>query len=264
MLVDTHTHLYLDEFRPSWPELIARAQEAGVGHFFLPNIDASSCNQVKELHAAFPDCTYMMAGLHPCSVKDNYEQELSAIFEAFEGQKTYAIGEIGLDFYWDTTYQKAQEAAFRSQIRLAIERDLPIAIHGRNAAERILAILKEEKKSNLRGVFHCFGENEAMARAFIELDFYLGIGGVLTFKNSGLDKVISKIDLKHLILETDSPYLAPVPKRGKRNESGFLPYVAAHLAKVKNTDLKEVATTTTANAEDLFNVKLAKKGKKLF
>ncbi|MGB1248901.1 MAG: TatD family hydrolase, partial [Chitinophagales bacterium] len=197
-----------------------------------------------------------MMGLHPCSVKGNFREELDAIFAYFLRQKIQIVGEIGLDYYWSTEYKQQQIDAFRWQIGFAKENKMPIAVHCRNAFDDILNILEEEQDGNLTGVLHCFSGNENQAKRLIDNNFMLGLGGVLTFKNSGLDKVIANIDMKHLILETDAPYLSPTPYRGKRNETSYILYVAEKLAQVKSISLEEVADITTQNAIDLFGLEM--------
>ncbi|RYY98122.1 MAG: TatD family deoxyribonuclease [Chitinophagaceae bacterium] len=250
-LIDTHAHLYLPEFRERWPELLERAATAGVGRILLPAIDSETHDAVLELAAAHPRCLPMM-GLHPCSVAANWEEELSLVRRHLDAHKFVAVGEIGLDFYWDTTFTEQQYAAFGAQIALALERGLPIAVHSRNATAEAIEVVR--RYPGLRGVFHCFGGTQEEAEALIELGFYLGIGGVLTFKNAGLDKVIAAVGLDQVILETDAPYLAPVPFRGKRNEPSYLRHVADKLAEVTGKTLSEIADITTANAVRLFGL----------
>ncbi|WP_345252818.1 TatD family hydrolase [Flaviaesturariibacter amylovorans] len=250
-LIDTHAHLYLPEFRERWPELLERATSAGVGRILLPAIDSETHDAVLELAAAHPRCLPMM-GLHPCSVAANWEDELAVVRRHLEAHRFVAVGEIGLDFYWDKTFTHQQYAAFHAQIALALEQDLPIAVHSRNATAEAIEVVRQYP--GLRGVFHCFGGTLEEAEALIGMGFYLGIGGVLTFKNAGLDKVVSAIGLGNVILETDAPYLAPVPFRGKRNEPSYLRHVADKLTEVTGKPLSEVAEVTTANAVRLFRL----------
>ena len=254
MFVDTHTHIYLPELSAEIDQLVARANANGVRQFFLPNIDSTSIDAVFKLANQFPDQCYAMMGLHPCSVNENYEQELATIFAAARANKIYAIGEIGMDLYWDKTFEQAQRAAFISQIELAKELSLPIVIHCRKAFDETLAILKAAKGPNLRGIFHCFSGSLQQAHQIIDLGFYLGIGGVLTYKNAGLAEVVKEIDLAHLVLETDSPYLSPVPFRGKPNESAYLIHVAEKLATLKSCTLAAIAEQTTANSKSVFGI----------
>ena len=254
MFVDTHTHIYLPELSPEIYQLIARANANGVRQFFLPNIDSSSIDAVFKLANQFPDQCYPMMGLHPCSVNENYEQELATIIAAARANKIFAIGEIGMDLYWDKTFEQAQREVFTSQIELAKELSLPIVIHCRKAFDETLAILKAAQAPNLRGIFHCFSGSLQQAHQIIDLGFYLGIGGVLTYKNAGLAEVVKEIDLAHLVLETDSPYLSPVPFRGKPNESAYLIHVAEKLATLKSCTLATIAEQTTANSKKVFGI----------
>ena len=252
MFVDTHTHLYSEEFTVDIDQALKKAIDAGVEKFFLPNIDSSSTEGMHALCQKYPQHCFPMMGLHPCSVKENYAQELATAYNLLQINKYVAIGEIGIDLYWDKTFYTQQADAFKKQIDWAIEFNLPVVIHCRNSFDEIYEILCGFKKLP-KGIFHCFSGNEEQAHKIIEsTGFKLGIGGVLTFKNSGLDKAIANIDLKHLVLETDSPYLAPIPYRGKRNESSYIPLIAAKLADVKQCSVPEVAAITTANAKEIF------------
>jgi len=254
ILVDTHTHLYLEQFDPDREQVVKNAIDAGIGYMLLPNIDRDSISSMLSLADSFPEHCIPMMGLHPTSVKEDYHDQLAEI-ESWLAKRTYcAIGEIGIDLYWDKTFQKQQEDAFRRQIRLAKEHDLPIVIHSRDSFQEIMNILKEEKHEKLRGVFHCFTGNLEEATEAIEMGFLLGIGGVLTYKKSGLDMVMEKISLEHIILETDSPFLPPVPHRGKRNESAWVLIVAQKLAVIKGMSVEEIGETTTANARKLFKL----------
>lgn len=251
-LVDTHTHLYLKEFDDDRKEMLNSAIEAGVEKFFLPNIDQSSIPAMLELEAAYPDRCHAMMGLHPCSVKEDYETEL-AIVESWLAKRPFvAIGEIGIDLFWDKTSVQIQIQAFRQQIAWAKKLDIPIVIHSRESTELILDILKDERDERLRGILHCFTGNVEQAKIAWSLGFYLGIGGVVTFKNAGLDKVVEELPLDWLVLETDSPYLAPIPYRGKRNESAYVRLVAEKVAVIKSVDLETVAIITSANAKNIF------------
>ena len=251
-LVDTHTHLYLKEFDADRTEMIERAVRAGVAKFFLPSIDSRVIADMLALEAAYPAQVHAMMGLHPCSVKDGYQHELE-IVEGWLAKRPFcAIGEIGIDLHWDKTTLDLQIEAFKAQIALAKKHDLPIVIHSRDSTELILDLLKEEKGERLRGIMHCFTGTAKQAEEAFALGFHLGIGGVVTFKNAGLDKVVSELPLEWLVLETDSPYLAPVPYRGKRNESVHVRIVAEQVAALKSIDLQEVATVTTANAKNIF------------
>lgn len=252
-LIDTHAHLYAAEFDEDRDAMIQRAVDQGVEKYYLPNIDSSSIDSMLALETAYPDRCFAMMGLHPCSVQANYEEEL-AIVRSWLGRRSFcAIGEIGIDLYWDTSTLEQQKIAFLRQVEWALEFDLPFAIHSRESIDLIIALLRDLKEPRLKGIFHCFGGSVDQAEAVIELGFLLGIGGVLTFKKAGLDATLASIDLAHLVLETDAPYLAPTPYRGKRNESAYVRLVAEKLATVKQVSLEEVATITTANAETLFH-----------
>lgn len=251
--IDTHTHLYLEEFDADRASMMERAQLAGVSSFYLPAIDSATHEAMIKMETVFPSCKAMM-GLHPCSVKENYKDELAIAQAYWDNRNFIAVGEIGLDFYWDRTFEKEQVEAFRLQIAWALEKKVPIVIHSRQSTLACVQVLKEFKSSLLRGVFHCFSGSVEEAQEIIKLGFYLGIGGVVTYKNAGLGAVIEKISLDHLVLETDAPYLTPVPHRGKRNESSYIQLVAEKIASVKGIDLEIVAKKTTQNAENLFGL----------
>lgn len=255
-LVDTHTHIYVPKFDQDRAEMIQRAIDDNVQHFFLPNIDRASIPQMLELEAAHPERCHAMMGLHPCSVDQDYKKTLALMEKWLEKRPFCAVGEIGLDYYWDKTHIKEQKEAFRIQSRWAKELDIPIVIHARDSLDDLIELVGEEKTDNFRGVFHCFGGSLEQANKIIDLGFIMGIGGVLTFKKAGLDKVVKDIDLKHLVLETDSPYLSPHPFRGKRNESAYIKIIAERLAEAKGVTLEEVAKATTANAFELFGVEV--------
>lgn len=231
-----------------------RCKDNHIGRLFLPNVDTNSLPMVLSMAAAYPGTCYPMLGLHPCSVKDDWEEELSAIKSAHTGQDIVAIGEIGIDLYWDKTTLPQQIQAFKNQIAWAKELKLPIVIHCRDAFDEVFEVLEEEQGADLRGIFHCFSGTVEQAQKIIYLGFYLGIGGVVTYKNAGLDKVVQQIGLNNLVLETDSPYLTPVPYRGKPNESSYLIYVAQKVADLHETDLETVAAITTANSKHIFGV----------
>jgi TatD DNase family protein len=251
-LIDTHTHLYVEEFKEDFEQVIERAIKEGVEKFYLPAIDSPEIESMLSLEEKFPGKCIAMMGLHPCSVKADYEKEL-AIAEAWLKRRTFAaIGEIGLDFYWDKTFTEQQCNAFNIQMQWALEKNMPIVIHTRNAMQETIDTVKPFAAKGLRGIFHCFGGTYENAMEIIDMGFLLGIGGVLTYKKSGLESVIEKIDLKHIVLETDAPYLTPVPHRGKRNESAYIKIIAAKLAEIKKVFIEEVAVITTANAEKIF------------
>ena len=234
--------------------MVERAIDSGVQKMLLPNIDSGSIDGMMSLCNSFPDHCYPMMGLHPTSVKENFEEELKIVDEWLERKKFIAIGETGIDLYWDKTHQKEQEIAFIHQINLAKKYKLPVVIHSRNSFNELFAVLEEHNSPELTGVFHCFSGNLDQAEKIIEMGFMLGIGGVITFKNSGLDKVIDEMNLDQIILETDAPYLAPVPYRGKRNESAYIKIVAEKIALIKNMTIESVADITTENARRLFKI----------
>jgi len=259
-LTDTHTHLYAAEFAEDCEQLIQTAINKGVKRFFMPNIDSNSIDGMLGLSEKFPLNCFPMIGLHPCSVNANYKEELLIVEKWLARKKFYAIGEIGIDLYWDNTYFEQQKEAFLHQIELAEKYNLPIVIHSRNSFDEIYELLKNHIENNelignpLRGIFHCFSGNLEQAKKVIALGFKLGIGGVVTFKNSGLDKVISEISLEHIVLETDAPYLAPTPFRGKRNIPEYLLLIAEKVASIKETTLHEVERITTYNSIQIFGV----------
>lgn len=254
MLIDTHCHLYLEEFKPDISEVIKRADEEGVKKFCLPGIDSCEIENMLSLETRFPESCILMMGLHPCSVKQNYQEELEIVRNWLSKRRFAAVGEIGLDFYWDKTFTEQQYIAFRQQIEWSIEYRLPIVIHTRNAMQETIDEVKKYASEGVRGIFHCFGDNYNYAREIIDMGFYLGIGGVLTYKKSGLAEVLEKIDLANIVLETDSPYLTPVPFRGKRNESSYLKYIVEKLAEVKKISTDEVAEITSNNAQKIFGL----------
>jgi TatD DNase family protein len=252
MIIDTHTHIYHKEFSGDLPQVMDRARQAGVGKFYLPGIDSTFIDNMLAVEAAYPGVCFAMTGLHPTSVDTDYRKEVDLIESWLSRRSFPAVGEIGLDFYWDRTHEVQQYEAFRAQIELALAHNRPIVIHTRNAMKETIAVVKEYIPRGLRGIFHCFGDTLESATEIINMGFYLGIGGVLTYKNSGLPAVLEKIDLAHLVLETDAPYLTPVPHRGKRNEPSYLPIVAQRLADVKQVSLETIADITTTNAEKIF------------
>ncbi|MFA6944384.1 MAG: TatD family hydrolase [Pedobacter sp.] len=254
ILTDTHTHLYYETDPGKLSGLMQRSLENQVRRLFLPNVDSKSIPLVFGLAQQYPQHCFPMLGLHPCDVKHDFREELAYIQKEIGLRKIYAIGEIGIDLYWDKTTLAIQQEAFRTQIGWAKQMNLPIVIHCREAFDEIFEILDELKDDQLRGIFHCFTGNAEQAEKVIGLGFYLGIGGVLTYKNSGLDKVVQGIALAHLVLETDSPYLTPVPFRGKQNESSYLVYVAQKLADLKQIPIEEVAEITTRNSERIFGI----------
>jgi len=253
-LIDTHTHLYLDAFNEDRDSVVERAIDHDIQIMLLPNIDSTSIDSMHALCQQFPKNCFPMMGLHPTSVKENWIEEMETV-EYLLGQKRYvAVGETGIDLYWDNTFVKEQEIVFRKQVDLAIKYDLPIVIHSRESIDILISILEDYNNTGLRGVFHCFTGTIEQAEKIIEMDFLLGIGGVLTFKNSILDQIIKNIDLSYIVLETDAPFLAPVPYRGKRNESAYIKLIAQRLAEVKNINIEDIAQVTTYNARELFNI----------
>ena len=251
-IIDTHTHLYLKQFKDDIDKVIQRSIDKGINKFIFPAIDSTHFDEMHDLKNKYPGSIYLMSGLHPTNVKENYKEELEFVVNSLKSHSYVAVGEIGIDLYWDKTYLKQQQDAFEFQIRLAIKNDLPIVIHCREAFDEIFEILDKENCTKLRGVFHCFTGTLDQANRAIKLGFKLGIGGVVTFKNGGIDKFLSQIDLKHIVLETDSPYLAPVPFRGKRNESSYITYVIDKLSEIYGLPIKEIASVTTKNAEKVF------------
>lgn len=254
MLIDTHSHIYSEDFNSDIDEIVQNAYNNGVKKIVLPNIDSGSIKRLIDLSNSYPHICYPLMGLHPTSVAADYKEELEAIEYWLDKHKFYGIGEIGVDLYWDRTFINEQKDAFRYQIKLAKSNKFPIVIHLRNSFDEVFEIVQQEQDGSLKGIFHCFTGDEVEAKKIIDLGFLLGIGGVLTFKNSNLSEVIEKIDLKNLVLETDSPYLAPVPKRGRRNESSYLVYVAQKLAEVYQIPIEEVAEITTSNARNIFGI----------
>jgi len=253
ILTDTHTHLYSKDFDTDRSELIETAIKNGIKRFFLPNIDSESIPGMFQMEKQFPDNCFAMMGLHPCSVNATYQDELQVVKHWLSKRKFIGIGEIGIDLYWDKTFLVQQQDAFRTQIQLAKEYNLPYVIHSRNSFNEVMEIVSEFKNDAIKAIFHCFSGNVQQAEEVIAAgNFKLGIGGVVTFKNSGLDKVVEAIDLKHLVLETDAPYLAPLPYRGKRNEPDHLLLVAKKIAEIKNISVEEVAAVTTQNSIEVF------------
>ncbi|HDM8045521.1 TPA: TatD family hydrolase [Vibrio campbellii] len=253
-MIDTHAHIYASEFDNDRDEVVKRALEQGIDKILLPNIDLESIEPMLKTEAAYPEICRSMMGLHPCYVDGNVEQTLAIIRGWFEKHNFIAVGEIGIDLYWDKTFRAEQEMAFVTQLNWAKEMNLPVVIHTRDSIEETLTLLRQEQDGSLRGVFHCFGGSVEEAQAINELGFHLGLGGVSTFKNGGMDKVIPHLDMNWVILETDCPYLAPVPHRGKRNEPAYTSLVAARVAELRGKSLEVIDTLTTKNAEALFNL----------
>lgn len=253
ILYDTHTHLYAKEFDEDRNAMLQRALDAGVTKILLPNIDNGSLEVMKALVESYPANCFPMMGLHPCSVKEDYKSELALVEkELFSNYKYYGVGEMGLDLYWDKTFFEEQKTAFIQQVKWSIELNLPLSIHTREATDEAIELLTLPELKNARGVFHCFVGTPEQAQKIINLDFHLGIGGVLTFKNSDLGVILKDIDLKHLVFETDSPYLAPMPFRGKRNESSYVQHIAKKLSEIKDIPVEKIAEITTQNAQIIF------------
>ncbi|EKY12417.1 hydrolase, TatD family [Capnocytophaga sp. oral taxon 332 str. F0381] len=253
-MIDTHTHLYSEEFDKDRAEMIARAKAAGVTRCFIPAIDSSYTERMFQLKNEYPDYVFLMNGLHPCNVKENYKEELTHVENLMPTHSFCAIGEIGIDLYWDKTFLKEQQEAFAWQIQLAKKHQLPIVIHCREAFDEVFEVLESEKGDDLFGIFHCFSGTEAQAYRAIDYGLHLGIGGVVTFKNGNIDKFLRNIDLQHIVLETDSPYLAPIPYRGKRNESAYIVQVADKLSDIYELPVDEIKRITTENATKIFKI----------
>lgn len=254
IITDTHTHLYSEAFSEDRDEVIRKALSLGVKRFFIPAIDSEYTEGMLQLERDFPDNIFLMSGLHPTHVKENYLAELKHVEEMLEKHKFYAVGEIGIDLYWDKSFLTQQQDAFKRQIRIAKQHDLPIVIHCRDAFDEVFEVLESEKDDKLFGIFHCFTGTEEQALKAISYNMKLGIGGVVTFKNGKIDKFLKNIGLEHMVLETDAPYLAPVPFRGKRNESAYVVNVLNKMAEVFEVDENEVARITTQNSVQVFGV----------
>ncbi|MCW0482486.1 TatD family hydrolase [Gaoshiqia sediminis] len=254
MLIDTHSHIYSEEFTEDLDEVVQRAFENGVRKILLPNIDSSSVKKMLDLTDQYPQICYPLMGLHPTSVTEDYEEELELIEFWLKKRKFYGIGEIGIDLYWDKTFIHEQTEAFRKQLQLAKKYRLPVVVHVRDSFQEVFEVLESEAGEGLSGVFHSFTGTAEQARQVVGLGFKLGINGIVTFKNSGLDQVVANVDPSHILLETDAPYLTPVPFRGKRNESSYLIYVARKIAEIHQLPVAELARITTENAEKLFGI----------
>ena len=254
MITDTHTHLYSEQFNDDRNAMIQRAKDAGVSRFFIPAIDSTYTESMFTLEKENPNDVFLMMGLHPTSVKENYLEELAHVKEWIDKRNFYAIGEIGIDLYWDKSYLPQQQEAFRTQIKWAKEKKLPIVIHCRDAFDEIFEVLESEKSDDLRGIFHCFTGSLTQAKQAISYNMKLGIGGVATFKNGKIDKFLNEIDIKHIVLETDAPYLAPTPFRGKRNESSYITKVIDKLVDIYKLSFDEISEITTQNSKDVFGI----------
>lgn len=254
MLIDTHSHIYSEDYSEDLGQVIERAFQCNVRKIVLPNIDSSSLKSMLDLSTAYPQVCFPLIGLHPTSVNEDYQDELQLIDFWLTKRKFYGIGEIGIDLYWEKTFLNEQIIVFRHQLQLAKKYDLPVVIHVRDSFEQTFETLLPELDGKLTGVFHSFSGTSEQAKQVIDIGFKIGVNGIVTFKNSGLDSIIQKISPEHLLIETDSPYLTPVPFRGKRNESSYLIYVARKIAELHNTTVDEIARITTENAEKLFGI----------
>lgn len=254
MLTDTHTHLYSDAFKEDRAQMIQRALDLGVKRFFIPAIDSGYIEGMYALEKEFPENVFLMMGLHPTSVNEGFEEELEIVENQFKARKFYAVGEIGIDLYWDTSTLEIQKTAFRRQIQLAKKYNLPIVIHCRNAFDEVFEVLETEKDDKLFGIFHCFTGTYEQAQQALSYNMKLGIGGVVTFKNGKIDTFLNKISLEHIVLETDSPYLTPAPYRGKRNESAYLDLICKKVSELYGVSEEEVARITTENSVAIFGI----------
>jgi len=254
MITDTHTHLYSEQFDKDRDSMIQRAKEIGVSRFFIPAIDSSYTDRMMDLEKKYPDEVFLMMGLHPTSVNENFKEELAAVKKWIDTRDFVAIGEIGIDLYWDKTFLPQQQEVFRTQIQWAKEKKLPIVIHCRDAFDEIFEVLETEKGDDLFGIFHCFTGTFEQAHKAISYNMKLGIGGVVTFKNGKIDKFLDEIELKHIVVETDSPYLAPTPYRGKRNESAYISQVVTKLADIYGLSFDEISEITTQNSKAIFGI----------
>lgn len=254
LLTDTHTHLYYERDLQKQSQLMERCFVSNIERLFLPNVDVTSIAMIDDLVKRYPNNCFAMAGLHPCDVKEDYREQLNTIYDSIADRKIYAIGEIGIDLYWDKSTLAIQQDAFKQQISWAKALNLPFVIHCREAFDEVFEVLDEMKDEKMRGIFHCFTGNLAQAKRAIDLGFYLGIGGVVTYKKAGLDFVLADIPLEYIVLETDSPYLAPVPYRGKPNESSYLIHIAQKIADIYNLSVEKVAEITTENSRKIFGV----------
>lgn len=252
--IDTHTHLFATEFDNDIDSVINQSKNNNINKFIIPNIDSSSIDSMINLAEKYPDCCFPTIGLHPTSVKEDYQKELTIVEEWLAKYKFYALGEMGIDLYWDKTYKEQQIEVFKIHLKYAEKYNLPLIIHSRKSIDEIIILLQNYSYPDMKGVFHCFPGNLVQAIKVIEMGFVLGIGGVVTYPNAGLAEVVEKINLDKIVLETDSPYLTPVPNRGKRNDSSNIIYIAKKIAEIKNIHLDEVAETTTNTAQEIFNI----------
>ncbi|GHN01477.1 TatD family hydrolase [Cytophagales bacterium WSM2-2] len=254
---DTHAHIYAEEFKADSIDMLARSKESGIAKIYMPNIDHTSIDSMMELEAKNPGRCISMMGLHPCYVKKDFEKELYLVEDWLNKRKFAAVGEVGTDLYWDKTFWPQQQEAFNIQVQWAKKFNLPIVIHCRESIDETIELLEPFADGGLTGIFHCFSGNVEQAKKIIDMNFYLGIGGVVTFKNGGLDKVLPDVDINRIVLETDSPYLAPVPHRGKRNEPAYIPLVALKICDIKKITLEELSTATNINTKHIFGATIA-------
>ena len=254
MFIDTHTHLYLDHFANDLDNMMGRAVDLGVRKVILPNIDSSTTSAMNALVDAYPDHCFPLMGLHPCSVNADYLLELRHVRDELNSRKYWGIGEVGMDLYWDKSFRSEQEKAFRTQIKWSRQLGLPIIIHSREALDITIDIISDMQEGGLKGIFHCFTGTIAQAKQIMDVGFHMGIGGVITFKNTTLREVVMEVPMEYIMLETDSPYLTPHPHRGKRNESSYVTLIAQKLAEIKKMDIEEVAEITGSNAVQLFQL----------
>jgi len=252
MFVDSHAHLYAEQFSEDISEVLKRAQEMQVNKIFLPNIDRDSIAGMRKLANDHPDLCYPMMGLHPCHVKENYREELELVAAELSDRKYYGVGESGIDLYWDTTFKKEQIEAFEFQIHLSKKHNLPIIIHSRESLDLTIEIIAKHQDGALSGIFHCFNGTVSQCKQIADLGFMMGLGGVITYKKANLERMVSYLPVEYLLLETDAPYLSPVPYRGKRNESSHIPLIAEKISEFKNIRVDEVARITTENSQKLF------------
>lgn len=254
MFIDTHAHIYLEDFKEDLEEVIKRCRHEKVDSIYMPNIDSTTVEDMWRVHDLYPQCIPMI-GIHPCYVKDNYKEELRIVEKELTERRYCALGEVGIDLYWDKTFVNEQEKAFDIQISMAADASLPIVIHSRDSLDITIDFIQKKQKGQLKGIFHCFNGTDDQARKIMDMGFLMGIGGVVTYKNAGVDKVVSRVPMEFLVLETDAPYLSPVPFRGKRNESSYITRVAEKISELHNTTIEEVGRITTSNALHLFEDK---------
>lgn len=251
MFIDSHAHIYLEQFNEDLDEVIANCLELGVEDIYMPNIDTSSIDALHAVAERFDNCKPMM-GLHPCSVKEDFKEQLKVVKDQLESRNYAGVGEVGIDLYWDKTFASEQSEAFVYQIELAKEHNLPVIIHSRDALDLTIKTISEQQNGNLRGIFHCFNGTVDQGKEIIDIGFLMGIGGVVTFKNAGVDKTVAELPLEHMVLETDAPYLSPTPYRGKRNTPTYIPIIAKKLSEIMDRDTTEIAKITSDNCKALF------------